>query len=237
MTVRISTRARPRPVEPGLFDRLLDPIDRLAATIFSVLVVLGFTLAYRVLRLDAGQTADYASRLFFAALGAAFAGGIIDGIMYALLGLFARGEKHRLLGELKSAETPDEGIEIIADELDEILEPITREERRQELYVDVLEHLVDSQPQPVRLTREDALGAVGCVVVAVLAVLPSLAPLLILRYDPSLAIRASNIVSFVVLFVTGYQWGRYAGANPWKTGATVAATSAVMVAIAIPLGG
>jgi hypothetical protein len=237
MTARIAPRARPRPAEPGLFDRLLDPIDRLAATIFSVLVVLTFTLAYRVLRLDAGQTADYASRLFFAALAAAFAGGVIDGIMYALLGLFARGEKHRLLVELKSAKSSDEGIEVIADELDEILEPITREERRQELYVDMLEHLVDSQPQPVRLDREDLLGAVGCVVVAVLAVLPSLAPLLLLRYDPALGIRVSNIISFAVLFLTGYQWGRYAGANPWKTGATVAATSALMVLIAIPLGG
>jgi hypothetical protein len=40
-----------------------------------------------------------------------------------------------------------------------------------------------------------------------------------------------------VLFVTGYQWGRYAGANPWKTGASVAAISGVMVLIALPLGG
>jgi hypothetical protein len=216
---------------------LLDPIDRLSETIFSVLIVLTFTLAYGVLRLDAGQTADYASRLFVAALGAAFAWGIIDGIMYALMGLFERGEKHRLLRDLRWAADEEEGIEVIAGELDHILEPITREEKRRALYADMLEHLRDSHAQPVRLNRDDLLGAVGSVLVAVIAVLPSLAPLLLLRHDPELAIRVSNVVSFVVLFITGYQWGRYAGAHPLKTGASVAAISGVMVLIAIPLGG
>jgi hypothetical protein len=237
MTARVSTRTRPRPAEPGLFDRLLDPIDRLSETIFSVLIVLTFTLAYRVLRLDAGQTPDYAGGLFVAALGAAFAWGVIDGIMYALLGLFERGEKHRMLRDLRLAQTEEEGIEVIAGELDHILEPITGEDRRRALYVDVLEHLADSAPRPVRLNRADLLGAVGSVIVAVVAVLPSLAPLLLLRHDPALAIRVSNLVSFAVLFVTGYRWGRYAGIDPWKTGASVAAVSGVMVLIAIPLGG
>jgi VIT1/CCC1 family predicted Fe2+/Mn2+ transporter len=41
----------------------------------------------------------------------------------------------------------------------------------------------------------------------------------------------------VVLFISGYQWGKYTGANPWKTGLLLAAIAALMVLIAIPLGG
>lgn len=238
MTARIATRARPRrPVTAGeLIDRAIDPIDLLTETIFSVLIVLTFTLAYRVLKINAGDTADYASRLFFIALGAAFASGFVDAVMNLLIGLFERAEKHRILRELREA-TPEEQLDLIAEEFDDILEPITRETNRHELYLDVLEHLRDSQPQPVRLTRVDLLAAALAVLVAVVAVLPSLAPLLLLRYDPPLAIRVSNAVSFVVLFLAGYQWGRYAGPNPWKTGALLAGLSIALVFIAIPLGG
>ena len=40
-----------------------------------------------------------------------------------------------------------------------------------------------------------------------------------------------------VLFVVGYQWGKYTGASPWKTGLLLLAVAALMVAIAILLGG
>ena len=89
----------------------------------------------------------------------------------------------------------------------------------------------------MRLSRDDVWGALGSVLVAVIAVLPSLAPLLLLRDNPSLAINVSNVVSFVVLFLTGYRWGVYSGSNPWKTGGLLAGICGVMVLIAIPLGG
>jgi transcriptional regulator with PAS, ATPase and Fis domain len=40
-----------------------------------------------------------------------------------------------------------------------------------------------------------------------------------------------------MLFIYGYQWGQYTGASAWKTGLLLAATGAMMVFIAIPLGG
>jgi VIT1/CCC1 family predicted Fe2+/Mn2+ transporter len=47
----------------------------------------------------------------------------------------------------------------------------------------------------------------------------------------------SNVVSFVVLFILGYQWGKHTGADPWRTGLLLAAIAGIMVLIAIPLGG
>ena len=125
----------------------------------------------------------------------------------------------------------------VADELDYVLEPITGAEQRRMLYLDVLDHLRDSHPKPVRLTREDVLGGLGSTLVAVLAVLPSLAPLLLLRDHYWLALRVSNLISFAVLFYTGYQWGRYSGSNPWKLGLLLFLIGAVLALIAIPLGG
>jgi hypothetical protein len=220
---------------------VLDPIDRLAETIFSVLILLTFTMAYRALWLGSDPYVpippDYLVDLFIAALGATIAWGVIDGVIYALLAVFERGERHRFLARIQAAVTPEDGLHAVADEFDYMLAPITGEEQRRLLYIDVLDHLRSSKPQPVRLTREDLYGALACVVVALLAVLPSLIPLVVLRDYSWLALRASNLISVAVLFVTGFRWGKYSGGSPIMTGLLLAAIGVVLAAIAIPLGG
>lgn len=232
---RVRRRQKPR---QGFLAHLLDPIDTLAEVIFSVLILLTFTLAFRIFMLD-GQpvTADYVNDLIWAALGATIAWGIIDGIMYALIEVLGRSERYRLLWHIQAAHTPEEGVAAIADEFDYILEPITGEHQRQALYEDILAHLQDSQPRPIGLKREDLTGGLVSVLVAVLAVIPSFLPLLVFREDYALAIRLSNVVSFIVLFVAGHEWGRYTGMSSWKTGLLVTAVGALLVAVAIPLGG
>jgi hypothetical protein len=165
MPPRAAHRARPRgiqrPTSPeGFLGRVLDPIDRLSETIFSVLILLTFTMAYRVfwLRSDPYEPVppDYLVDLFLAALGATFAWGVIDGVIYALLAVFERGEKHRFLAGVQRAGTRDEGLGAVADEFDYMLEPITGEEQRRLLYADILDHLRDSPPQPATARDADA---------------------------------------------------------------------------------
>jgi VIT1/CCC1 family predicted Fe2+/Mn2+ transporter len=240
MVARVHSRGRrrPKPTE-GFLDHLLDPIDRLAETIYSVLILLTFTLAFRIFKLNPGEvvSAEYVNELLIAALLATLAWGVIDGIVYVLTEVLERGEKHRILWYIQAADSEAEAIEAVDDELGFILEPITGEAQRRSLYADVVAHLRDSEPQPVRLKREDFTGALACVFVAVMAVLPSLIPFVILRRDYALAIRVSNVVSFAVLFYAGYQWGQYTSANPWKTGLVLVGVGVLLVAIAIPFGG
>jgi hypothetical protein len=47
-----------------------------------------------------------------------------------------------------------------------------------------------------------------------LAAASSLLPLWLWRDEALAARRISNIVSFIILFILGYRWGRYTGANP-----------------------
>jgi len=235
-------RIQPRPTPRESFiGRLLDPIDRLSETIFSILIMLTFTMAFGIFQLggDPKQmtSAEHSTELLIAALSATIAWGLIDGVMYALFSVFERGEKHRLLKQIQVATTQEESIEAIAEELDHVLEPITSEQRRYLLYADILEHLQDSQPQPVKFNRSDLAGALGCVLVAVIAVMPSLTPFVIFRNHYELALRASNLVSFGVLFYSGYQWGKHSGSNPLKTGLLITVMGLVLVLIAIPLGG
>lgn len=221
--------------------QFLDPIDVLAEVIFSVLIILTFTLWFGVIKLGATPdkliTVEYMNEFIVAVVAATLAWGIIDGIMLALLSVFARGERHRFLADLQTAADDEEAIDLIAGEFDFSLEPITGEQQRQDLYADMLEHLRDSKPRPVGFQSEDLLGAVASVAVTVLAIVPSLVPLVLLRDQGILAVRISNIVSFIVLFIAGYLWGRYTRASPWKTGLLLLGAGVIMMVIAIPLGG
>jgi hypothetical protein len=225
----------------GVLGRLLDPIDRLGETIFAVLMMLTFTLAFAFLELDADPSKPVSvadvHELLIGIAGATLAWGLIDGVLYALISVFERGEKHRLLTGVQKAETREEGITEIGHQLDHILEPITQLEKRQRLYADILDHLKDSQPQRVKLTGEDLLGAIGCVLMCLIAVLPSMVPLALLPNHFDLAIRISNMISFIVLFLAGYHWGKYSGIDPFKTGLLLLVIGIVLALVAIPLGG
>jgi len=65
----------------------------------------------------------------------------------------------------------------------------------------------------------------------------SIIPFLVLRYDFALALRISIIVSFVMLFIAGFRWGRYTGASPLKTGLLLMSVAVALVVIALLLGG
>jgi len=221
--------------------RFLTPIDALTAAIYSILIVLTFTLTFTVIKRWPGYNQPipegFSTELFYAVLGASVAWALIDGLMLALLSLLERSEKHRFLQALQAADSDEDSLAVIADEFDFVLEPIASETKRHQLYADVLEHLRDSQPRPVGFQREDFIEALGTALVAMLAVLPSLLPLWLLRDDPLAALRGANIVSFVMLFILGYRWGVYTGANRWKTGLLLPSFGLVLMAIAIPLGG
>lgn len=239
------TLRRPPPPPEGwlesLLSYLLDPIDALTAAIYSILMVLTFTLAFSAIEGVPGYNQPipdgFGTELFFAVLGAAVAWALIDGLMLALLSMFGRSEKHRFLQALQAADSDEEAVSVIADEFDFILEPIASEKKRFLLYADVLEHLRDSQPRPVRFQRDDFVQAFGTVFVAIFAALPALVPLWLLRDNPPVALRTANAVSFIMLFFLGYRWGFYTSANRWKTGLLLLAFGVLLMAIAIPLGG
>ncbi len=238
-------RRRSAPPKEGLLVKVvgdyLDPIDALSATFFSILFALLFTLSYSILMyngvISTSFSTGYSTELFFAILGAVAIWGTIDGVMYALTELFQRGERHRLLQYLHAADKEETAVDAIADELDFILEPITNEKQRYQLYDDILAHLRQAEPQEVGLQRADVVGAIASVLVSVIVVLPSLMPLLLLPQNTALAIQISNFISVIVIFGTGYSWGKHTDTNPWKTGLILASVCLSLVLIAIFIGG
>lgn len=244
-TRRLLHRRRPsappkESILTNVLGEFLDPIDALFTIFFSILFALLFTLSYSVFIyrgiIDSSFASGYGQELFAAILGAVAAWGIIDGVIYVLGEVFARGERYRLLQYVHTSDSEETAIAAIADELDFILEPITTDAQRQALYHDVLGHLSQAEPQAAGLQREDVVGAVAAVLLSVVAVLPSLLPLLLLPNNTALAISISNVISIFVVFATGYGWGIHTDTNPWKIGLLLASVCLSMVVVAMLLG-
>ncbi len=239
---RQTNHPRKRDAPRGNFlANLIDPIDGLSEGVFSIMMFLIFTLAFKIIwlrdALEQPITSQMMNELIISATGAALAWGIIDGMMYALTSYLAREERHRLLKDIQSADTEEEALELIADDMDYLLEPITEEGDRQVFYQNYLQILAKSKPQPIHVTKDDYAVVLGHVLVAVLAVIPSLLPLLVLRFNFDLALTVSILVSFIMLFLTGFGWGKYTGANPWRIGFLLLLVAASLVGIAMLLGG
>lgn len=86
------------------------------------------------------------------------------------------------------------------------------------------------------LGGEDYRAAAGVFLLVTLATFPVVLPFLFIS-DVWLAMRVSNGVALVTLFIGGYQLGRYAGFVPWRSGLVMAAIGALLVAAIIALGG
>ena len=52
-----------------------------------------------------------------------------------------------------------------------------------------------------------------------------------------LALRVSNLVLILLLFVVGYWWAHYTDARPWRVGLSVMLLGLGMVLVAVALGG
>jgi VIT1/CCC1 family predicted Fe2+/Mn2+ transporter len=206
-----------------------------------VLIVLTFTLATRAVQTYSGAEQldgwDSVLQLFVAAAGCAVAWGLIDGAMYVLTCLFERGKERRLYRLIRTAPSQEEGIAILADELDDDLGEIANASERHQVYGALYERLRTSPPIQVGFEKSDFAGGLGTFLVAVAAALPVLVPLLLFPNNASLGLRVSNFVAFAMLFGMGFRWGQYAGGKPWLSGMLLLILGVLMVVIAIPLGG
>lgn len=225
----------------NVLGEFLDPIDALFIIFFSILFALLFTLSYGVLIyhgvISSSFASGYGRELFVAILGAVTAWGIIDGVLYVLGEVLARRERYRLLQYVQTSDSEEDAATAIAYELDFILTPITSDEQRHAIYHDIRAYLSQAEPQAIGIQREDVVGAAATMLLSVVAVLPSLLPLLLLPGNTALAIRISNVVSFIVIFAAGYMWGLHTATNPWKLGLLLSSVCLAMVLVAMLLGG
>jgi hypothetical protein len=210
--------------------RALEPIERISEIWFGLIMVLTFTCSISV---NSSGREDVRT-LLIGAVGCNLAWGIIDSFMY-LLGCFVqRSTAIAKLRAIRNASEPGAAHRVIADALPpalaSVLSPEEFEEMRQKL---------NQLPEPPRrptLRKKDWLGAAAVFLAVFLSTFPVVIPFLFIA-NVRLALRLSNGVALVMLFLTGYGFGLYAEHRPWRMGLWTAILGSVLVGIAVVLGG
>jgi hypothetical protein len=213
--------------------RHLDPIDALSEVLFGLIMVMTFTLGAGLI---VREGRDATTQLLLAVVGCNVAWGLIDGVLYMLTSLLERSEKARLFRSVQKAANDEDALAIIGRELDSRLEPLASAEERKRLYHAVLTRLRHVVPERTRLKRQDVRGAIAIFWLDFLCTVPAVVPFLVFR-DRFIALRVSNLLLLLTLFLVGFRWARATNTNAWLFGSILLSGGLVLVGIAMVLGG
>jgi VIT1/CCC1 family predicted Fe2+/Mn2+ transporter len=224
--------ATPAPDDsPGSSRRLLEPIDHTSEILFGLIMVMTCTGSLSVA--DAGRAE--VRTMLFAALGCNLAWGVIDAVFYLMGCLAETAGKVKLLNTVRSSTDPAEAKRALAGALPplvaSVLAPAELETMRLRLKA------LPETPDGAFLSRNDWLGAAGVFFLVFLSTFPVVIPFIFMK-DITWALRISNGIAIVLLFVTGYYFGRSAGRRkPARTGFAMVVIGAALVGLTIALGG
>jgi hypothetical protein len=211
-------------------ERVLDPIARVSEVLFGLIMALTFTGTLSAA--TAGR--EEIRTLLIGVIGCNIAWGLVDAVMFLMSTLTERGHGLLTVQAVRSAPSPDAAHSVIAAAIPPVVASLLKRDALETVRVGLV-GMNDLPPSP-KLTKEDWLGALAVFLLVFLSTFPIVIPFLIFR-NVHLALRVSNLVALVMLFVTGSWLARHGGHNPLWTGLTMMALGVVLVGITIALGG
>jgi hypothetical protein len=210
--------------------RVLDPMYRVNEVLFGLIMVLTFTGSLSVAQ--AGR--DEIRTMLIGALGCNLAWGFIDGLFYLMGSLAEKGQNLMTYNAVRTATDAQLAQRLIADKLPRvvasIMEPAELEAMRMRLQ------RLPEPPKRASLNKEDWLGAVGIFLLVFLSTFPVVIPFIFMQ-SVLPAMRVSNAIAIVMMFATGYSYGRLTGYHPLRVGIAMVVLGALVVSATIKLGG
>lgn len=211
-------------------ERVLDPIDRISEVLFGLFMVLTFTGTLSVL--ESGR--DEVRNMLVAAIGCNIAWGFVDAVMYVLRNLVVRAREVTLARAVRAARRPEDAHHLVATQIGPMAAGLDRPGLER-----VRQWLID-QPLPprgrTRMKADDFRGALGVFLLVFASTFPVVLPFVFIE-NLQLAMRVSAAIAIGMLFLCGYNWGRYGGITPWWSGLVMVVLGVVVEGIVIALGG
>jgi hypothetical protein len=216
--------------EKILRTRRLGRLERISEILFGLIMVLAVTCSFSV------SEANYRDihKMLLAALGCNLAWGLIDAVFYCMARFIEQGEGILALRALRKTLDPSEAQNIIADALPPLLAGALTS-----IEFEMIHYRLNQMPEPPRhprFTRDDWLAAFGVFLLVFVSTFPVVIPFLVIG-KANLALRTSNGVAILMLFLIGYVFGEYAGRNRWVVGLAMVVLGSTLVGITIALGG
>jgi len=210
--------------------RVLDPVDRVFEVMFGLLMAMTFVGSLSVA--TAGH--QEVRTMMVTALGCNLAWGLADAVMYLVRTVTERTRNRSLLARLRSGIESAAGQALVAATLPPGIAAAATGGDLEALRRRLVDR-VDPQARP-RLEWNDIKAALGVFLLVVVATFPVVVPFMFFE-KAAVAVRASNAVAVVMLFVAGWLLARHAGGTPWRGGLAMAVTGVALIAAIMALGG
>ncbi|MBS1977637.1 MAG: VIT1/CCC1 transporter family protein [Bacteroidetes bacterium] len=207
----------------------LSPIDRISEVLFGLIMVLTFTGAISA----SADGRDEVGKLLWAALGCNVAWGIVDGIMYLMNVLVERGHARKMLLKLKHSKD-ESADQIIREEFPPVVGHLLNAEEISRIRIELKD--IPLPPRNGLLSTGDFVAAIQIFFIVFVSTLPVALPFVFMK-DMLLALRVSNGITLVLLFIGGFRLAHYGGFRPWLTGLIYTLIGVILVSITMSLGG
>lgn len=208
----------------------LDPISRISEILFGLIMVLSFTGSISVVADGKAQIKD----LLWAALGCNLAWGIIDAVFYLMSRLFEKGHAHSILKKLKASNDKTKGRKLLTDELPPVISAILKPEEVDQLQERLV--MLEDIPKTKLINWSDLRSAFLIFLLVFTCTFPVALPFIFIS-NTALALRFSNAIALLILFVGGFSVGKYAGFRPAVSGIGILLLGIILVGLTIALGG
>jgi VIT family protein len=208
----------------------LDNVDRINEVLFGLIMVLTFTCSISA---ATGQREEI-STILWAALGCNVAWGFVDSMMYLFSILLERGEDFSSIRNIRNATSEEISNQAVIDALPPLVSKILKQE-----HITHISHEIRNMPEPpakVSLTVHDFVQAVKVFVLVFLSTFPVTLPFIFIE-DVHVAIRVSNGIALILLFLCGVYLGRHTGRSKVVMGLAFALIGSVLVSVTMALGG
>jgi hypothetical protein len=215
---------------PASAKRVLDPIDRVSEILFGLIMVLTFTGSLSVA--EAGR--EDVRVMLIGALGCNLAWGVIDAVFYLMGCMADRGRGIIALKALRKSADPQRAHRLISDALPPLIASVMKPAELEEIRARLTQ--LPEPPKIARLSKEDWRGALGVFLLVFLSTFPVAIPFMLLD-DAMLALRISNGIAILMLFLMGYAFGRLTERQPWAVGLFMVLFGILLVVMTIALGG
>lgn len=209
---------------------LLEPVHRVSEIIFGLIMALTFTCTLSAA--SAGR--EEVRTMLIAALGCNLAWGMVDAVMYLMTTLIERARNITLFNRLRTATDTSAAHAILIEAMPGNLSEFMGAEGLNILHRNLTG--LREPPAPGKLVGGDFVAAFGVFLLVVLSTFPVVIPFILIQ-EAWLAMRVSNAIAIVMLFVAGWTLAHYAGVSRWRYGVGMTVIGVLVVAATIALGG
>jgi VIT1/CCC1 family predicted Fe2+/Mn2+ transporter len=205
-------------------------VERLMEVLFGLIMVLSFTGSLSVA--TAGR--EDVREMLIGALGCNLAWGIVDAVMYVMTSLLDRGRALGTLWRVRQAPDPKHGRSVIAGALPPLVASVMQESDLEHIRVGLAR--LPEPPARAQPILADFREAAWVFLLVFLSTFPVALPFLFIS-EAHRALRASNAIAVVMLFLGGFWLGRHAGFHPVRTALAMVVIGVALVSVTIALGG